>query len=76
LPNLCIHLNNQKEVNFFYNLKSTSKKHYINDYNIMTKQDYLFKMIYNILYGKYNISKNNQKALFIIKLLEKIKYEN
>ena len=46
----------------------------------MTKQDYLFKMIYNILYGKYNISKNNQKALFIIKFLEKIKkkikYEN
>lgn len=42
----------------------------------MTKQDYLLKMIYNILYGKYNISKNNQKALFIIKLLEKIKYEN
>ena len=41
----------------------------INNINIISKNDYLNKMIYNILNDKYDLSKNNIKALFIMNYL-------
>ena len=72
ISKLIFKFNKDKEINFTYNLRKT-KKHLINNKNVSTKQDYLFKMIYGVLHNKYNISENNKKAFFIVKLIEKIK---
>tara|TARA_B100000767_G_scaffold273550_1_gene304023 strand:- start:1770 stop:2513 length:744 start_codon:yes stop_codon:yes gene_type:complete len=75
-----IEFTNNKNINFIYNLNLNLKKHTINNINIRSKNDYLNKMIYNVLYDKYDISKNNIKALFIIDYLtlikKRIKYAN
>jgi hypothetical protein len=68
-----IEFTNQKKIIFTYNLNLNLKRHTINNTNIVSKKNYLYKMIYNVIYDKYNIHKNNTKALFIIKYLEKIK---
>jgi hypothetical protein len=69
---LIFKLNKNKEINFKYNL-NTFKKHLINNKKVSSKKDYLHKMIYNVVYNKLNITKNNKKAIFIVKLIEKIK---
>ena len=68
-----VKFNNKKEINFIYNLNLNTKKHVINNIDIISKKDYLNKMIHNVLYDKCNIQKNNKKALFIIKYLNEIK---
>lgn len=71
---------NNKKINFLYNLNSNKKMHFINNTNIFSKKNYLQKMIVNVLYDKVDIKENNEKALFIIdylaKIRKKIKYDN
>ena len=64
---------NNKTFLFEYSLSSKIKDHYINNVNYITKIDILKKMLKSVLYGKVNISDNNQKALFILKFLEIMK---
>ena len=64
---------NNKTFLFEYSLSSKIKNHYINNVNYITKIDILKKMLKSVLYGKVNISDNNQKALFILKFLNKMK---
>ena len=54
-------------------MSSKIKNHYINNVNYITKVDILKKMLKSVLYEKVNISDNNQKALFILKFLNKMK---
>ena len=39
----------------------------------MSKKDVLIKMLNDVLNNKVNIKKNNEKALFILKILNKLK---
>ena len=66
---------NEKILNFFYNLNSIKKEHFINNKSIISKKNYLQKMIVSVLYNKVSIKKNNEKALFIINFITKIKKE-
>ena len=66
---------NNKKINFFYNLNSNKKEHFINNKSIISKKNYLQKMIVSVLYNKVSIKKNNEKALFIIDYITKIKKE-
>ena len=65
-------------IRFRYNLNAKKKEHYINKLLIKSKKDLLKDMIQNVLLNKVNFNDNNKKALFIIKLLNKIKrkYKN
>ena len=56
-----------------YNLKNNKKRHYINNLEIKSKKDVLEEMIKNVLKNNIDFKDNNNKALFIIKLIEKIK---
>ena len=69
---ITITLRNNKTLIFFYNLRS-NKRHYINDLNIKSKKDVLEEMIKRVLKNNVDFKKNNNKALFIIKFIEKIK---
>ena len=68
-----IQFKNNKFFLFEYCLNKNTKEHYINDINFITKNDILKKMLKTVIYGKVNIRANNQKALFILKFLDKIK---
>jgi len=68
-----IQFKNNKFFLFEYCLNKNIKEHYINDINLITKNDILKKMLKTVLYGKVNVKANNQKALFILKFLDKIK---
>ncbi len=72
---ILLRLKSKKEISFKYNLNSNNKIHTINNFNIRTKEDYLNKMIKNVLYRKVNYKSNNLKALFIIKFLNFVKRE-
>ena len=72
---IVIEFANNKKINFLYNLNSNKKMHFVNNTNIYSKKNYLQKMIVNVLYDKVDIKKNNEKALFIIDYLAKIKKE-
>ena len=73
LINLNIKFKNNKQILFKYNLRSKQKKHFINNINLLTKKDILKKMLYSVIYKKNNIKSNNEKALFILKLINLIK---
>ncbi len=73
LFNLKIVFKNYKQILFKYNLDSKQKKHYINNNNLITKNDILKKMLYNVIYKKNNIKYNNEKALFILSFINLIK---
>lgn len=64
---------NKKNLIFVYNLSSNKKRHYINNLEIKSKKDVLEEMIKNVLKNNIDFKENNNKALFIIKLIEKIK---
>ena len=70
---ILIKLRKNKSIEFTYNLNSKKKNHIINNIHIRSKKDFLKKMIYNVMYNKIDIEKNNIKALFIIKFLHAIK---
>jgi len=73
LINLNLKFKNNKQILFKYNLRSKQKKHFINNINLTTKKDILKKMLYSVIYKKNNIKSNNEKALFILKLINLIK---
>ena len=60
-------------INFLYDLDLKKKNHYINNIKIISKKDILIKMLNDVLNNKVNIKKNNEKALFILKILNKLK---
>ena len=68
-----IQFKNNKFFLFEYCLNKNIKEHYINDIDFITKNDILKKMLRTVIYGKVNIKVNNQKALFILKFIDKIK---
>lgn len=70
---ITITLKNNKILIFFYNLRSNKKRHYINDLDIKSKKDVLEEMIKKVLKNNVDFKNNNNKALFIIKFIEKIK---
>ena len=49
------------------------KKHYINNVNLISKDDILKKMLKSVIYKKINFKKNEEKALFILKFIENLK---
>ncbi len=70
---ITILLQKNKNLIFLYNLKNNKKRHYINNLEIKSKKDVLEEMIKNVLKNNIDFKDNNNKALFIIKLIEKIK---
>lgn len=68
-----IQFKNNKFFLFEYCLNKNIKEHFINDINFITKNDILKKMLKTVMYGKVNFKANNQKALSILKFLDKIK---
>ena len=75
-----IEFKNKKSLKFLYNLRSKKKRHYINNFEIKSKKDILEEMIKKVLKKNIDFKDNNIKALFIVKLIKKIKqklnYEN
>lgn len=72
---ISLKLKKNKLIKFKYDLKSKKKEHYFNNLLIKSKKDLLKIMIKKVLSNKVNFNDNNKKALFIIKLLNKIKSE-
>ena len=67
----------KKKIFYFeYNLNIKQKRHHINKLKIKTGKDLLGIMIKNVLLKKIDFNKNNIKALFIIKFLNKIEKLN
>ena len=64
---------NKRELCFKYNLQMNKKKHYINNVNLISKDDILKKMLKSVIYEKINYKKNEEKALFILKFIENLK---
>ena len=64
---------NKRELCFNYNLQMNKKKHYINNVNLISKDDILKKMLKSVIYEKINFKKNEEKALFILKFIENLK---
>ena len=64
---------NKKVLSFNYNLQMDQKKHYINNINLISKDDILKKMLKSVIYEKINFKKNEKKALFISKFIENLK---
>ena len=56
-----------------YNLRSKKKSHFINNLEIKSNKDLLGEMIKKVLKKNIDFKDNNNKALFIIKLIKKIK---
>ena len=62
------------KVFFNYNIKSNKKKHNINNINFQKfRGNPLNKMLVRVLKNKVNFYKNQNSALFCIKLINKIK---
>lgn len=70
---IMISLNNKKEFIFLYDLRRKKKSHYINSLEIKSKKDVLEEMVKKVLKNNIDFKDNNNKALFIIELIEKIK---
>ena len=68
-----IELKNKIVINFIYNLNIKKKEHLLNKLVIRSEKDILKMMITNVLSNKVDFKKNNNKALFILKFLEKLK---
>ena len=73
LFNIKIELKKKYLFHFLYDLNSKKKDHYINNIKIKSKKDILKKMLNDVLNNKINIKRNNAKALFILKVLNKFK---
>lgn len=64
---------NKKSLIFLYNLRGKKKSHFINNLEIKSNKDLLGEMIRKVLKKNIDFKDNNNKALFIIKLIKKIK---
>jgi hypothetical protein len=70
---ITIMFKNKKSLIFLYNLRSKKKYHFINNLEIKSNKDVLEEMIKKVLKKNIDFKDNNIKALFIIKLIKKIK---
>ena len=63
---------NDIKFNFYYNLNTKIKKHFFNDTNLVSPNDFYAKMINNLLLRKVDFIQNKKISLFCIKIIEKI----
>ncbi len=64
---------NKKSLIFLYNLSSKKKYHSINNLEIRSNKDVLEEMIKKVLKKNIDFKYNNNKALFVVKIIKKIK---
>ena len=70
---ISILLKNKKSLVFSYNLADVKKKHFINNLQIKSKKDELSYMIKKVLNNGVDFKYNNNKGLFIVETIKKIK---
>ena len=70
---ISILLKNKKSLFFSYNLADVKKKHFINNLQIKSKKDELSYMIKKVLNNGVDFKYNNNKGLFIVETIKKIK---
>ena len=70
---ISIFLKNKKSLFFSYNLADIKKSHSIDNLQIKSKKDVLSYMIKKVLNNDIDFKYNNNKALFIVKIIKKIK---
>jgi len=67
-------LKNNIILNFYYDINSPVKKHFINKINFdIFKKDPMKDMLFSVLYKKINYNRNNENALLCVKLINKLK---
>ena len=68
-----VRLKQKQSIHFLYDLDLKKKYHYFNNIKIFSKKDILNKMLNDVLNNKISIKRNNTKALYILKILNKLK---
>ena len=63
---------NDVKFNFYYNLNKKTKKHFFNDTNLVSPNDYYKKMLNNLLSRKVDFIQNKEVSLFCIRIIEQI----
>jgi len=63
---------NDFKFNFYYNLNMKIKKHFFNDINLISPNDFYKKMINNLLSKKVDFIENKKVSLFCIQIIEKV----